>query len=232
MWIYRRADAVIGKQHGDLFPVHCQCGCNFRPDEAPANHGNIRVLLADLRQFLVISNCPVIEDLTFAKWQSAGSTARSQQDSFSAILVSLVILAGEIVRVKRNDLAPQVKAGVHVIHFQPDAVERFTLPQALAERRAFIGWVRFHPHQSDGPLRIDLPYAAHGSSRAHPTADNEILIVFHGTPLLSRFHFRGNHTALYRNLWNLACGPTYPWTSRINSLLSFNQVMGFMARLI
>ena len=69
-----------GKQHGNLFPVHCQGSRNFRPDEAPANHGKSQVVLADLRQALVISNSPVIEDLTFAKGQSAGSTARSQQD--------------------------------------------------------------------------------------------------------------------------------------------------------
>ena len=161
------ADAGLGQDHHDLLAVHGQ-GCrDLRADEPAADHGEALPACCLLTQALVVLERAVVGDPVAADWEASRRHAGREQQFVEAVLGSPVVDDALVLEIEQAAGAAEMEVNAKLVRAEPDAVQRFALPELLGEGRALVGRVRFGADQADRAVR-HRPRGCRGQRHQQP----------------------------------------------------------------
>src|SRR5262249_7922569 len=135
--------------------------------------------------FVVVQRAEV-DDLAAVERQASGCSAGGEKQLGITVDRALVVCDALVLRVQVPGGPAEVKRYILLFAMAPDALQRFTFPELLRERRTVVRRVRLGAQYSDGAARIDLADALDCSVGSHSATDDQVRVVRHGSLLFQR----------------------------------------------
>ncbi|MCZ7562127.1 MAG: hypothetical protein M5U30_20600 [Burkholderiaceae bacterium] len=179
-----RADALVGKHHGDALAVHGQRRGDLRADEASADHREARAAIGEFAQPKVVIERAQVDRAFVGKGQAPGRPAGSQQQLLPGMDVSRVVGDRLLRRVERDDPLAEVDLHAGTRDVARDGRDGLLAgPQRLRQRRAIVGSMLLRADDGNAAVRVDLADAADRGGGSHAAADDHVLVWLHRAPL-------------------------------------------------
>ncbi len=153
----------------------------LRTDPAAADDDHPGGFRSQLAQPAIVGQGAVVDDPIVRAAQAAGLTAGRQQQLAVAVRRSAVVSNLPALAVDIGGGAAQVQVDPEFVRLPHDLVFAVVLPQSPGKRRAVVGGERFSADEADGPVRVGVADATGGSVRGHPAADQQVVVVRHGS---------------------------------------------------
>ncbi len=183
------ADAGLGEDHHHVVARRrgSQAGQgrgDFRADEPAADHREPLMLLGQAVEPVVIVQGAEVDHRVRAGGEPPRRAAGGEEEFLEAVDRPLVVDDVVVGQIERHGGASGIDRPLLDRRPPPNAVERSSFPEPLGEWRTIVRRVDLGVDHSDRPDAVHLADAAHGRVGGHSSADDEILIIMHGLPLI------------------------------------------------